>query len=315
MSARRLASLWAGLVLVPLFAGPPAFSQQDFSAVEIQTVPVQGNVYLLFGAGGNSTVQAGSEGLLIVDTQFAPLADRLHTAASKLTAGSLRYVINTHMHGDHVGGNSRLRQIAPGTNDEPFQIIAHLNSLTRLVQLEREDPDLVPQGALPLASFDTRTHDFQFNGEGVMIYHMPNAHTDGDVIVHFRRSDVIATGDVFVSSGYPFIDIERGGTVQGIINALNHILLLTIPGANQEGGTMVVPGHGRVSDEADVVEFRDMVAIITERIQEMIDRRMSLREIQRERPTRDYDPEYVTEDSFVSAEGFVEAIFRSLTEN
>jgi glyoxylase-like metal-dependent hydrolase (beta-lactamase superfamily II) len=300
---------------MPLFVGTPAFPQQDFSAIEIQTVPVQGNVYLLFGAGGNSTVQAGSEGLLIVDTQFAPLADRLHAAASKLTEGALRYVINTHMHGDHVGGNSRLRQIAPGTDEEPFQMIAHLNSLTRLVQLERDEPQLVPPGALPLASFDTQTHDFFFNGEGVMIYHMPNAHTDGDVIVHFRRSDVIATGDVFVTSGYPFIDIERGGSVQGLIAALNHILHLTIPALNQEGGTMVVPGHGRLSDEADVVEFRDMVAIITERIQKMIDRGMSLREIQRERPTRDYDPEYVTENSFVSAESFVEAIFRSLADN
>lgn len=304
-----------GFILALLCAGAPAYSQQDFSAVEIQTVPVQGNVYMLFGAGGNSTVHAGSEGLLIVDTQFAPLADRLHTAASKLTEGSLRYVINTHMHGDHVGGNSRLRQIAPGTNDEPFQMIAHLNSLTRLVQLERDDPELVPQGGLPLASFDTQTHDFFFNDEGLMIYHMPNAHTDGDIIVHFRRSDVIATGDVFVTSGYPFIDIERGGSVQGLIAALNHILQLTIPALNQEGGTMVVPGHGRVSDEADVVEFRDMVAIITERIQNMIDRGMSLREIQRERPTRDYDPEYVAENSFVSAESFVEAIFRSLAEN
>jgi glyoxylase-like metal-dependent hydrolase (beta-lactamase superfamily II) len=298
-----------------LSAGTPALSQQDFSAVEVQTVPVQGNVYLLFGAGGNSTVQAGSEGLLIVDTQFAPLADRLHTAASNLTEGSLRYVINTHMHGDHVGGNSRLREIAPGTNDEPFQMIAHLNSLTRLAQLEREEPELVPPGALPLAAFDTPTHDFFFNDEGVMIYHEPNAHTDGDIIVHFRRSDVIATGDVFVTSGYPFIDIERGGSVQGIINALNHILFLAIPGANQEGGTMIVPGHGRICDEADVVEFRDMVAIITERIQKMIDRGMSLREIQRERPTRDYDSEYVTENSFVSAESFVEAIFRSLAED
>jgi glyoxylase-like metal-dependent hydrolase (beta-lactamase superfamily II) len=292
-----------------------AYAQQDFSAVEIQTVPVQGNVYLLFGAGGNTTVQAGTEGLLIVDTQFAPLADRLYNAAAELSDGPLRYVINTHMHGDHVGGNARMRQLAPGTNLEPFMMMSHLNAFTRLVQLERQDPDQVPEGSLPVDSFDTRQHDFHFNDEAVVLHYMPDAHTDGDVIVHFRHSDVISTGDVFVSGGYPFIDIDNGGNVQGIIDALNFILALAVPAHTQEGGTLIVPGHGRISDEADVVEFRDMVVIVTERIADMIDRGMSLRQIQRARPTLDYDTEYVNDNSFVSTEAFVEAVYRSLTED
>lgn len=303
-----------GLILTLFVAGTLAHAQ-DFSAVEIQTLPVNGNVYLLFGAGGNTTVQAGEEGLLIVDTQYAPLADRLYEAASALSDGPLRFVINTHMHGDHVGGNARMRQIAPGTPLEPFMMMSHLNAFTRLVQLERTNPDQVPEGSLPVDSFDTDLHDFNFNDEAVLLHYVPDAHTDGDIIVHFRRSDVISTGDVFVSGSYPFIDIENGGSVQGIINALNFILKLAVPAKTQEGGTLIVPGHGRICDEADVVEYRDMVVIISERIQDMIDRGMSLRQVLRERPTRDYDTEYVNEASFVTAEGFVEAIYRSLAGN
>ncbi len=288
---------------------------QDFSAVEMQTLHVQGNVYMLVGAGGNTTVQIGSEGIMIVDSQYGPLADKLFGSVRELNSGPLRYVINTHMHPDHVGGNARLRQLAPGTNVEPFSIVAHLNALTRLVALEREDPDAVPEGALPLASFDAASRDMYFNGEAVYLMHEPNAHTDGDIIVHFRGSDVVSTGDVFVSGGYPFIDRARGGSVQGIIDALNHILFLAVPAKTQEGGTMIVPGHGRICDEADVVEYRDMVVIIAERIQDMIDRGLSLRQIQRERPTRDYDTEYVNENSFVSAESFVEAIYDSLVNS
>ena len=310
MSVARLIAQAAAIATL-LVAGASA-QAQDFGAVEIQTLHVHDNVYMLFGAGGNTTVQAGSEGLLVVDTQFAPLADRLHDAAAKLSEGPLRYIINTHMHGDHIGGNARLRQLAPGTAVEPLLVIAHLNAYTRLVQLEREDPDLVPEGSLPADSFDTDQTDFHFNGEAVLLHYAPNAHTDGDIIVHFRRSDVIATGDVFVSGGYPFIDIDNGGSVQGIIDALNFILALAVPAETQEGGTLIVPGHGRICDEADVVEYRDMVVIITERIQDMIGRGMSLREIQRARPTLDYDTEYVNDNSFVSAERFVEAIYQSL---
>ena len=193
--------------------------------------------------------------------------------------------------------------------------IAHLNAYTRLVQLEREDPDLVPEGGLPVDAFDTDTFDFYFNDEALILYHVPGAHTDGDIIAHFRGSDVISTGDIFVSGGYPYIDIENGGNVQGIIDALNLVLFLAVPAKHQAGGTLIVPGHGRICDEADVVEFRDMVVIVTERIQAMIDDGMSLREVQRARPTLDYDTEYVNENSFIQTEDFVEAVYRSLAES
>ena len=286
--------------------------QQNFDAVEIRTFHVQGNVYMLVGAGGNTTVQIGPDGALMVDSQFAPLANKLFASVQKLSSGPLRYLVNTHMHADHVGGNARLRQLAPGTPLEPFSIVAHLNALMRLVELERDSPDEVPEGALPAASFDTSSRDFYFNGEAVYLFHEPSAHTDGDIIAYFRGSDVISTGDVFAPGGYPFIDIARGGSVQGIIDALNHILFLAVPAKTQEGGTYIIPGHGRICDEADVVEYRDMVVIISERIQDMINRGMSLREIQRERPTRDYDTEFVNDNSFVTADAFVESIYQSL---
>ncbi len=304
----RMFVLFAILILV----SPPLWAQGNLDDVEIQAIPVQGNVYLLVGAGGNTTAQVGRDGVFLVDSQFAPMAEKILEALRPFTNGPLRYVVNTHMHADHIGGNARFRQLAPGNNLEPFSIIAHQNTLMRLVELERDDPDAVPEGALPLDSYDTETRDIHFNGEAVFVYHEPNAHTDGDSIVLFRESDVISTGDIFVPGGYPFVDVERGGSVQGLIDALNHILFLAVPANKQEGGTYVVPGHGRIADEADVVEYRDMVVIISERIQDMIDRGMSLAEVQRERPSRDYDTEFVNDDSFVTGDQFVEAIYQSL---
>jgi cyclase len=146
-----------------------------------------------------------------------------------------------------------------------------------------------------------------------VLYHEPNAHTDGDTVVLFRGSDVISTGDIFTPDGFPFIDLERGGSVQGEILALNHILQLAVPAKTQEGGTYVVPGHGRICDDADVVEFRDMVVIVRDRIRNMIQKNMTLDQVKAAKPTRDYDTEYVTSASFVTAERFVEAVYKSLS--
>jgi len=309
---RATATQWLALAAAAV-AAPLCEAQQDFSAVELSVLPVQGGLYMIAGAGGNISVQVGDEGVLVVDTQFAPLAPKIMAEIKKLSSGPVRFIINTHDHADHVGGNAALAELIKPTSLEPLQTIAHENALARLSNPSPGDP-ATPPGGLPADSYFTPTKDFHFNGEAVFLYHAPNAHTDGDTIVLFRESDVVSAGDLFTPGGYPFIDRARGGSVQGLIAGLNQILHLTVPAKTQERGTYVIPGHGRICDEADVVEFRDMIVIVRDRIADMVARGMTLRQIQAARPTLDYDGEYVDDDSFITAAQFVEAVHSSLTE-
>jgi glyoxylase-like metal-dependent hydrolase (beta-lactamase superfamily II) len=194
----------------------------------------------------------------------------------------------------------------------PLNIVAHENVLNRLTAALRAASNPEVQRGLPIDEYFTPTKDIHFNDEAVVMYHEPEAHTDGDTVVLFRASDVVSAGDVFTPDAYPFIDLENGGSLQGEIDAVNHILSLTVPSKTQEGGTYVIPGHGRVCDEADVVEFRDMLVIVRDRVQDLIDKRMTLEQVKAARPTSDYDPAYVSPGSFVSADRFVEAVYKSL---
>jgi glyoxylase-like metal-dependent hydrolase (beta-lactamase superfamily II) len=301
-----------GLVTTAFFSvafGSLQAQQRDSVDVQLQMLPVQGNVYMLAGPDGNITVQIGSDGVLLVDTMPAPLAPRIAAEIKKLSAGPIRYIIDTDMDPDHTGGNAALAKMgAPGASPPDnggATIIAHENVLNRMSQAKGESLGSNP--SLPNDEYFTPTKDLYFNGEPIFVIHEANAHTDGDSIVLFRRSDVISTGDIFTPERYPVIDVEQGGSVQGLLAGLDHILHLTVPAKLQEGGTRVIPGHGRLCDEAEVVEYRNMIAIVRDRVQDMIKKGMTLEQVKSAKPTFDYDTQYGSGDAFA------EAVFKSLS--
>lgn len=316
-------ALTAGAGAQPARAPQSRAPQQNFDNVEIHTLKVQGNIYMLVGAGGNITVQVGNDGVLIVDTEYPQLSDKILAAIRQLSDKPLRYIINTHYHADHTAGNENLRKagstIAGGNvagdlgaeAGEGAQIIAHNNVLERMSGAKGGQP-ATPQGGWPTDTFIGDEKKFWFNNEGVDIIHPPNAHTDGDSIVFFRKSDVISTGDVFVTTSYPIIDVAGGGTINGYLDALQKIVDLIIPVYGQEGGTLVIPGHGRLCDLGDVLNYREMTTIIRDRIQDMVNKGMTLEQVKAARPTFDYDPLYGNSSTFWTTDRFVEAVYRTL---
>jgi cyclase len=279
---------------------------QTQSAEEIGVLKVQGNVYMLVGAGANIAAQVGDDGILVVDTGTEAMAQKTAAELRRLSPKPIRWVVNTDGDPDHTGGNAALpRSVVGGEGGgAPPRIVAHESVLNRMSAASGKVPDAL----WPNDEYFLPTKDFSFNGEAVVVYHVPAAHTDGDSIVHFRRSDVLATGDVFTPGRYPVIDVERGGSIQGLIDAVNLILRITVPLKYQEAGTYVLPGHGRLCDEADVVEFRDMVTIVRDRVRDLKTKGMTLEAVKAARPTRDYDSEY----NAPAAGAFVEAIYKTL---
>jgi len=288
---------------------------------DIHVLDVAGNVRMLVGGGANVTVQSGRDGVLLVDTGLEPFAGKVFNEVARLSPDqSLRYIIDTNVLPGHVGGNEALAKkgstIAGGTvvadiggsAQEGAAVIAHEQVLTRMSAVE----PAVPFGALPTDTFVGYQKDLYFNGEAVQMFHQPAATTDGDSIVFFRRSDVVSTGDIFTPDQYPVIDIARGGSVQGVVDALNNILDITVPADKQEGGTMVIPGRGRLCDEADVVEYRDMLTIVRDRFQDMVAKGMTLEQVKAARPTADYDPLYGADSGPWTTDMFVEAVYKSL---
>ncbi|HYR91415.1 MAG TPA: MBL fold metallo-hydrolase [Terriglobia bacterium] len=306
-----------GAFIIVIAVAAFTFAQQNQNLnVEVHLLPVQGNVYMLVGAGGNMTVQVGKDGVLLVDTQFAALSPKILAAIRTLSTGPIRYIINTHFHADHTGGNANLRKagstIAGGNvsfdirdASEGAQIIAHENVMNRM--------PAAPTDALPTSTYIGDLKKLFFNGEGIEIIHPSAAHTDGDSIVFFRRSDVISTGDIFMTNSYPIIDLAAGGSIQGTIDALNRLVDMIIPVYGQEGGTLLIPGHGRLSDFGDLLNFREMTIIIRDRIQDLIKKGMTLEQVKAARPTRDYDPLFGTNTGFWTTDMFVEAVYKSLS--
>ena len=293
----------------------------DFSKAELHVLPVQGNIYMVVGDGANITLQAGKQGLLLVNTGFEKLSDKLIATIRKYSDRPLQYIINTNSFADGTDGNEKVRLAgttitgANVTNDirdsrDGAQILAHENVLDRMsAPSGKKSP--TPTGAWPTDTFASKEKTLFFNGEGIEILQQPNALTDGDSLVFFRRSDVISAGDLFNTDGYPVINVEKGGTIEGTVLALTRIVNMSIVEHEEEGGTLVIPGHGHLCDQAEVVEYRDMVAIVRDRVQAMIKRGMTLEQVKALKLTRDYDPLY-GHNTYWTPDMFVEAAYKSL---
>jgi cyclase len=295
----------------------------NFDSIEVKVLPVQGNVYIANGGFVNAAFSVGDDGVIVVDTMVEPLADKL-IAAIRTVAGTkpIRYGINTHPHPDHVGGNVKVAaagqsvvggnfagQVGQGAANAAF-IWAHENTMNRMQQIQ---PPL-PFAAIPTDTYFTESKEMFFNDEAVQVLYQPAAHTDGDSIVYFRRSDVIVAGDLFVTTTFPIINLQQGGSLNGTIDALNRIIDITVPRDKQEGGTYVIPGHGRVTDEADVVDYRDMVTIIRDRFQDAIKKGQTLEQIKAAGLLKDYEGRYGATSGFWTTDAFIDAAFRSLSQ-
>jgi cyclase len=288
---------------LPRDPAPPARRLPPDIRNEIETIHVQGNVYMLVGAGANVAVQIGEEGVVVVDTGAVAAREKLLAAIRKLSTRPIRWIINTNPDVDHTGGNETISQAGQTVNGNPADIVAHEGTLARMTEMNRSITER------PLKTYYEEARDFSFNNEAVMLYHPGDGHTAGDSIVYFRGSDVLVAGDIFLTTTFPVIDAQSGGGLDGLINGLNKMLSIAVPKYLQEGGTYVIPGHGRIGDEADIVEYRDMVVIVRDRIQDMVKKGMTLDQVKAARPTLDYDLRYGAE----SATRFVEAVYKILS--
>ena len=293
----------AGIVLLVLFMGQTgAYSAtQDFSNVQIQTEKVADNVFMLIGAGGNIGVSAGKDCVFMIDTSYAPLADKIKAAIATVSDKPIQYVVNTHWHQDHVGGNEYF--VKAGAT-----VVAHDNvrkrvSTEQVVKILNRTVPPLPESALPVITF-SRNMTFYLNGNEIFIFHIARAHTDGDAIVHFKKSNVIHMGDIYFNGMYPFIDLSAGGSINGMIAAVKRILLLC------DQNTKVMPGHGHLSNKAELEEYLKMLVAVRDRIDREIKAGKPLDAVIASQPTRDLDP--VWGKGFMKPEQFVKIVYESL---
>jgi cyclase len=287
----------------------PEDQPQRLAAGDVKAVHVQGNVHMLVGAGANIVVQAGEDGVLVVDTGNAGTSDKVLAAIKEIAPGKeIRWVVNTGMGSDHTGGNEAVSRAGRTVNGNIAAIVAHENTAARMIKAN------VPDAARPFNTYFEASRDFPFNGEPIMLYHDDATSDDTGTMVMFRRSDVIAAGDLFRTEGYPVIDLANGGSIDGTIAGLNRLLDLTVPSKMlEEAGTYVIPGHGRISDEHDVAMYRDMLVIIRDRIKSMVDKKMTLEQVKAARPTLDYDGRYGADTGAWTTAMFIEAIYREMS--
>jgi len=287
----------------------PEDQPQRLASGEVKSVHVQGNVHMIVGAGANIAVQVGEDGVLVVDTGNAGTSDKVLAAIKELAPGKeIRWVINTGMDANHTGGNEQISKAGRTVNGNIAAIVAHENTAARMVKAG------VADAARPFNTYFEASRDFPFNGEPIVLYHDDASSDDTGTMVMFRRSDVIAAGDLFGTDAYPVIDRANGGSIDGTIAGLNRMLDLTVPSKMlEEGGTYVIPGHGRIGDEHDVAMYRDMLVIIRDRIKNMVEKKMTLEQVKAARPTLDYDGRYGSDAGPWTTAMFIEAIYREMS--
>jgi glyoxylase-like metal-dependent hydrolase (beta-lactamase superfamily II) len=293
---------------------------------EVHVEPVRDNISILVGAGGNITVSAGDDGVLMVDGGTAAMADKVLAAVRTISPGPIRYLVNTNERQDYSGANEKIAaagETIPFRPNQTIQIQGYIGTNRATVvsyvsvyeRMSAPTGKVAPraEGAWPDATYSTPQKKLHFNGEPVVIMHQPST-TDGNSIVHFRRADVISVGDLIDLTGYPVVDLAAGGSIQAMLASLNDLIDITVPGKQSEDGTLVIPGHGRIADQPDVVYYYEMLSIIRDRVQDMISRGLTLPQVHAARPTRDFDGRYSTNTGAWTTERFVEAVYQSLTK-
>lgn len=291
------------LTAILLSAGAVWAQQQDFSKVQIKVTHVAGTVYMLEGAGGNIGVSVGDDGIIIVDDQFAPLAEKIRAGLKGITDKPVKFVINTHWHGDHTGGNPQF--------GETSTIIAQTNVRKRLAEGGDYPQPLghvapMAKAGLPIITFD---HDVTVheNGEDIHAIHFPSGHTDGDSVIFFTQSKVVHMGDDFVTYGFPFIDLNSGGSVKGMINAVEHVMQQLAPDVK------VIPGHGPLSTVADLKPFLEMLKETSAIVQKGIDQHKSLEQLKKENVLGAYSAKWSPKDAFINTDRFLETLYNDLS--
>jgi cyclase len=318
---------WLIVLAVMLAASQPSQAQvaqprPSGGAAAVETIQIRPTVYVIFGAGGNVVMHVGEDGVILVDSGSAAMADQVLAEVRKVTTSPIRLIINTSADADHLGGNERIAREGVNLNPNAFNsgdraagVLAHENVLNR-VSAPTGQQAAFPIGSWPTETYISRIKSMYLNDEGIQVIHHQAAHSDGDSIVFFRRADVVVTGDIIDLRRFPVIDAAAGGSIQGELDALNALLELAIPAMPliyKEGRTFLVPGHGRIADHAEVVEYRDMVTVIRDRIQRMIDKGQTLDQVKTANPTQGYRARYGSDTGPWTTDMFVEAVYKGLT--